>query len=55
MNGSITLTKNNLQNFPRITLSTIKVAAVIFTKHNTTIMLIYWRVEWPQNKPLSNW
>ena len=48
-------TKCEIQNFPRMMLSTVSFAAATLSKPNTQIMLTYWKVDWPQNKPLSNW
>ena len=55
MNGLINPTKCKMQNFPCMMLSTVNFAAATFSKPNTQIMLTYWKVDWPQNKPLSNW
>ena len=52
-NGLITLTKCRIQNVPRMKPSTKNFVAVILLKQNTKTMLIYRKVEWPQNKPLS--
>ena len=54
-NGSITLTKCRIQNFPRKAPSTVNFVAVILLKQNTTTLIINWKLEWPQSKPLSNW
>ena len=36
-------------------LSTINVETATLFKPNTRNMLTFWKVDWPQNKPLSNW
>ena len=54
-NGLITPTKCSIQNFLRMTPSTVNFAAATLSKPNTRTLLTYWRVDWPQNKPLSNW
>ena len=54
-NGLITPTKCKTQNFPRMMLSTVNFPAATLSKPNTQIMLTYWKVDWPQNKPLWNW
>ena len=54
-NGLITLTKRRTQNFHRMMLSTLNFVAVTLLKPNTRTILTYWKVDWPQNKPLSNW
>ena len=36
-------------------LSTVNFAAATLPKRNTQTLLTYWKVNWPQNKPLSNW
>ena len=51
----ITLTKCRIQNFSRMTPFTVNFVAVTLLKPNTRTMLTYWKVDWPQNKPLSNW
>ena len=33
---------------------TVKFVAVTLLKPNTRTMLLYWKVDWPQNKPSSN-
>ena len=38
-----------------MTLSTVKFAAVTLSKPNRRTMLTFWKVDWPQNKPSSNW
>ena len=53
-NGLITLTKRRTQNFHRMMPSTLKFVAVTLFKPNTRTSLTYWKVDWPQNKPLSN-
>ena len=54
-NGLITHTKCKIQNFPRMTFSIVNFAAVTLSKPNTRTMLTCWKVDWPQNKTLSNW
>ena len=36
-------------------LSTKTFAAATLSKPNTRTILTYWKMDWPQNKPLSNW
>ena len=54
-NGLITPTKCGIQNFPPMMLSTVNIAAATLSKPNTQTILTYWKVDWPQNKPLSKW
>ena len=56
-NGLITPRKCRILNFPgtRMMLSTVNFAAATLSKPNTQTMLTYWKLDWPQNKPLSNW
>ena len=53
--GLITQTNCRIQNFPLMILSTVNFAAATLSKPNTQTMLTYWKVNCPQNKPLSNW
>ena len=39
----------------RMMLSTVNFAAETLSKPNTQTMFTSWKVDWPQNKPLSNW
>ena len=54
-NGLITRTKCRVENFPRMMPSTVNFAAETPSKPNTLITLTFQKVDWPQNKPLSNW
>ena len=54
-NALITPTKCRIQNFLRIILSTVNFAAATLLKSNIQTILNYWKGDWPQNKPLSNW
>ena len=36
-------------------LSRVNFAAATLSKPNTRTMLTFWKMDWPQNKPLSNW
>ena len=47
---------DKMQNreLPRTMLSTVNIAAATPSKPNTRTMLTYWKVDWAQNKPLSN-
>ena len=49
--GLIALTKCRIQNFPHMTPFTVTFAAAILSKLITRTMLIYWKLDWPQNKP----
>ena len=53
-NGLITPTKCSIQNFPSMLLPTVNFTAATSLKPNTRTMLNFWKVDWPQNKPLSN-
>ena len=53
-NGLITLTKCRIQNCPHMTPFTVNFVDATILKPNTRTMLIYWKVDWPENKPLSN-
>ena len=55
MNGLINPTKSTIQNFTRNMLFTVSFAAVTLSRPNTWTRLTYWKVDWPQNKPISNW
>ena len=44
-------TKCRIQNFPHMTPFTVNFVGVTLLKLNTRTMLIYWKVDWPQNKP----
>ncbi len=39
----------------RMMLSTVNFAAATLLQPNTRTMLTFWKVDWPQNKQLSNW
>ena len=52
-NCLITLTNCRLQSFPRMTRFTVNVAAVTLLKQNKKSLLLYWKKNWPQNKPMS--
>ena len=47
-------TKCRIQNFPHKTPISVNFVAVTLLKPNTRTTLIYWRVDWPENKPSSN-
>ena len=47
-------TKHRIQNFPHMTPFTLIYVALTLLKLNTRNMLVYWRMDWAQNKPLSN-
>ena len=47
--------KNQNTELPHMTSFTVNFVAVTLFKPNRRTMLIYWKVDWPQNKPLSNW
>ena len=53
--GLITPTKRRIQNSSRMMLSTVNSAGATLAKPNTLTSLTCWKVNWPQNKPLSNW
>ena len=40
---------------PRMMLSTVNFASATLSKMNPQTILTYWKVDWPQNKPLSYW
>ena len=50
----ITLTKCRIENSPHMTLFTVNFVAVTLLKLNTRTMVVYWKADWPQNKPSSN-
>ena len=54
-NGLITAQKCRVQNIPRMVLSITNFAAATLLKPNTRTILTFWKVNSPQNKPLSNW
>ena len=49
-----TLTKRRMQNFFLLTPFTVTFVTSIPLKPNTRTLLVYWKVDWPQNNPLSN-
>ena len=53
-NGLITLTKCRNKNFLHMTPFTVNFVAVTLLKPNTRTMLVYWKLDWPQNNQSSN-
>ena len=54
-NSLITLTNSRIRKFPHKTPFTVNCLTVTLSEPITQTMLAYWKVDWPQNKLLSNW
>ena len=55
-NGFITPTNCGIQNFlPSLTSFTVNFVIVTLFKSNRQILLKFWKLDWPKNKPFSNW